>query len=188
MPTDGPIDGPTDGDDLVIFQKRVAGLSETALDRFVTRVQRTTGFKGEVNVFLTSSAQMKALNHRFLRKDQPTDVLSFPAEPGDRKSLRGEIAVSVEIAARNARILGHSSAEEIKILILHGMLHLRGYDHERDHGRMARRERQLRLALNLPAGLIERSATGKQPDSAPKVTRSRTLLRKKTAGKSGPAQ
>jgi probable rRNA maturation factor len=115
--------------------------------------------KGAVNVLLTTSAEMKSLNRRFRRKTQPTDVLSFPAEPGARKQLAGEIAISAEIAAQNALALGHSPAEEVKILVLHGVLHLRGYDHECDNGQMAKLEKQLRAKLHLPDGLIERVST-----------------------------
>jgi probable rRNA maturation factor len=143
---------------LVIFQKRVADLTEIALVRFLTRARRAARLQGVVNVLLTSSAEMKSLNRRFCRKDKPTDVLSFPAEPGTQKQFAGEIAISAEIAAQNARALGHSPAEEVKILVLHGILHLRGYDHECDNGQMARREEQLRAKLHLPLGLIERAA------------------------------
>jgi len=142
---------------MVIFQKRVAGLTESALDRFVTRARRAAGLKGVVNVLLTGSAEMKAFNRRFRKKNKATDVLSFPAAPEIRNQLAGEIAISVEIAAKNARALGHLPAEEIKILALHGMLHLSGYDHECDNGEMARREKQLRATLRLPLGLIERA-------------------------------
>jgi len=142
---------------LVIFQKRVPGLTELALDRFVARARSAAGLKGVVNVLLTSSTEMKSLNRRFRAKDKPTDVLSFPAEPGGRKQFAGEIAISVEIATKNARALGHLPAEEVKILALHGVLHLRGYDHECDNGQMARREEQLRAKLHLPLGLIERT-------------------------------
>ena len=144
---------------LVIFQKRVTDLTELALRRFVARARRAAGLKGGVNVLLTSSAEMKSLNRRFRGKDQPTDVLSFPAEPGAQEQFAGEIAISAEIAAQNARALGHSPAEEVKILVLHGVLHLRGYDHECDNRRMARREKQLRAKLHLPLGLIERTTT-----------------------------
>jgi len=144
---------------LVIFQKRVADLTELALRRFVARARRAAGLKGGVNVLVTSSAEMKSLNRRFRGEDKPTDVLSFPAEPDAQKQFAGEIAISAEIAAQNARALGHSPAEEVKILVLHGVLHLRGYDHECDNGRMARREKQLRAKLHLPLGLIERVTT-----------------------------
>jgi probable rRNA maturation factor len=142
---------------VVIFQKRVADLTELALSRFVARARRAAGLKGLVNVLLTSSAEMKSLNRRFRGRDKPTDVLSFPAEPGVQKRFAGEIAISAEMAAKNAWPLRHSPAEEVKILVLHGVLHLRGYDHECDNGQMARRERQLRAKLHLPLGLIERT-------------------------------
>jgi probable rRNA maturation factor len=142
---------------VVIFQKRVADLTELALDRFVARARRAADLKGTVNVLVTSSREMKSLNRRFRKKDKPTDVLSFPAEPGAQKNFAGEIAISAEIATKNARTLGHSPADEVKILVLHGILHLRGYDHECDNGQMARREKQLRAKLRLPIGLIERS-------------------------------
>jgi probable rRNA maturation factor len=102
---------------------------------------------------------MKSLNRRFRGKDKPTDVLSFPAEPEARKHLAGEIAISAEIATKNGFSLGHSPAEEVKILVLHGVLHLRGFDHECDNGQMAKREKQLRAILHLPDGLIERAST-----------------------------
>lgn len=150
---------------MVIFQKRVAGLTELALDRFVARALRSVGLRGGVNVLVTSSAEMRSLNRRFRSKNQATDVLSFPALP-EAKTRRlntryaGDIAISAEIAADNARSLGHSAGLEIKILALHGILHLRGYDHEHknDHGKMARREARLRRDFRLPVGLIERTA------------------------------
>ena len=142
---------------LVIFQKRVADLTSSALDRFVARARRAAGLKGIVNVLLTSNAEMKSLNRRFRGKDKPTDVLSFPAEPAARKQFAGEIAISAEIATKNARSLRHSPAEEVKILVLHGILHLRGYDHECDNGQMAMREKKLRAKLRLPLSLIERT-------------------------------
>ena len=154
--------------DLVIFQKRVASLTNLALDRFVTRARRAAGLKGTVNVLITTSAEMKSLNHRFRGKDKPTDVISFPAEPDAKNQFAGEIAISAEIATKNARSLGHSPADEVKILVLHGILHLRGYDHECDNGQMARREKQLRAKLHLPLGLIER--TDSRGDSRPRLS------------------
>ena len=157
---------------MVIFQKRVAGLTELALDRFAAHARRAAGLKGVVNVLLTSSAEMKSLNRRFLGSDKATDVLSFPAEPDAQKHFAGEIAISAEIASQNARALGHSPAEEVKILVLHGVLHLRGYDHECDNGQMARREKQLRAKLHLPLGLIERALIERATDE--RATSSRT--------------
>lgn len=153
---------------MVIFQKRVADLSELALDRFVTRARHAAGLKGTVDVLLTSSLKMKSLNRRFRDKDKPTDVLSFPAEPEFRKAVAGEIAISAEIATKNARDLEHSPADEVRILVLHGVLHLRGYDHERDNGQMAKREKQLRAKLHLPLGLIERTGIERPTKAAPR--------------------
>lgn len=143
---------------LVILQKRVVGLTALTLDRFVTRARRAVGLRRTVNILITSNEELQELNLRFRGKDQPTDVLSFPAQAGVKPPYAGDIAISAEIAAHNARALGHSAAEEVKILVLHGILHLRGYDHEHDNGRMARREEKLRRELRLPVGLIERNS------------------------------
>ena len=142
---------------MVILQNRVVGMTEQSMSRFVSRARRAAGLRGSVNVLVTSSRELRSLNRRFRGKDKPTDVLSFPALPAVRNAHAGDIAISAEIAAQNARALGHSAAEEVRILALHGLLHLRGYDHERDNGQMARREQKLRRALRLPAGLIERN-------------------------------
>jgi probable rRNA maturation factor len=82
-------------------------------------------------------------------------VLSFPAPPSP--DYLGEIAISWERAAEQAARYGHSAEQEIAILMLHGVLHLAGYDHETDRGRMARAESAWRRRLGLPDGLIERS-------------------------------
>ena len=112
------------------------------------------GIAGDVNISITSNREMQALNRRFRKKNKATDVLSFPSEtPG----IAGDIAISLEIAAENASELGHSLATEIEILILHGMLHLAGFDHEIDEGEMHERETALRQKLKLPVGLIERA-------------------------------
>lgn len=143
---------------MILFQRRVAELSEVALTRFLTSARQAAGLKGGVNVLVTSNAEMRSLNRRFRGIGKSTDVLSFPADAhGAEGKLAGEIAISAEIASENARELGHSAAEEVKILVLHGLLHLQGYDHERDNGQMAERERQLRAKLRLPVGLIERN-------------------------------
>ncbi len=116
-----------------------------------------------VNVLVTTSAELRLLNQRFLGIDQPTDVLSFPAQASVERQIRpiaGEVAISADIARDNAKRLGHSVANEVKILALHGILHLAGFDHERDRGEMARKEDQLRRQLKLETGLIERARTG----------------------------
>jgi probable rRNA maturation factor len=149
---------------LVILQKTVAGLSEDSLGRFVLRARKLAGLKGMANVQVTASRAVQALNRRFRNKNKATDVLSFPAsKPAilNKKTilLAGDIVISADIAAQNAVKLGHTAAEEIKILTLHGILHLAGFDHERDNGQMARRESELRQTLGLPVALIERAST-----------------------------
>lgn len=147
---------------LVILQKKVAGLSQSAMERFVLRARRVAGLRGNVNVLVTSNAALRILNREFRDKNKATDVLSFPVSATQtgswkRAALIGEIAISAEIALQNALHLGHSPAQEVKILTLHGILHLAGFDHERDNGEMARKEQKLRQALRLPVGLIERA-------------------------------
>jgi probable rRNA maturation factor len=149
---------------LVILQKSVPGLSEQGLVRFALRARRAVGLRGAVNVMIAGNPQLRALNRTFRGKNQATDVLSFPAalartSPG-KNGFAGDIAISADIAAQNAVRLGHSVAQEIKILMLHGILHLAGYDHERDNGVMAHKEAKLRRELRLPSGLIERVAKG----------------------------
>jgi probable rRNA maturation factor len=143
---------------MIVIRKRVAGLSAIALGRFVARAQRSANLRGSVDVLLASDRELCALNRRFRRKNQPTDVLSFPAGEGPRNGFAGDIAISVDIAKHNAKRLGHTPAEEIKVLCLHGLLHLAGFDHENDQGQMARKELSLRRRLGLVSGLTERSA------------------------------
>jgi probable rRNA maturation factor len=142
---------------VVIIQKRVAGLSEAALAKFLTRARGLTGLRGAVTVLVTSSRELQGLNRRFRGKNKPTDVLSFPAVPGLMPGFAGDVAICAEIAASNAGRFGHTVAEEIRILTLHGLLHLAGYNHEIDDGEMERKEARLRRSLGLPVGLIERS-------------------------------
>lgn len=144
---------------LVILQKKVAGVSEGTLERFVRRARATVGLRGTINVLVTGRAAMRTLNRQFRGKNKATDVLSFPSanQSGTKSNLAGEIAISADIALENSVRLGHPAAQEIKILALHGILHLAGFDHERDNGEMARKEMRLRQALRLPVGLIERA-------------------------------
>jgi probable rRNA maturation factor len=158
-------------DGLVILERKVAGVSAGSLERFVRRARRVTGLRGAVNVLLTTSAAVRRLNRRFRRKDKATDVLSFPAmllESSDRKrsALAGDIVISADVAAESAVALGHSPSEEVRILALHGILHLAGFDHERDNGEMARREAKLRRMLALPESLIERAQPARRASSA----------------------
>jgi probable rRNA maturation factor len=147
---------------VVVLKRRVAGLTETSLMRFVARAKQAVGLKGPVDVLVTSNAEVRSLNRRFREQDKPTDVLSFPGEPEAARDFAGDIAISAEIASQNARLLGHPVATEVKILALHGILHLRGFDHERDQGEMARLEQRLRRKLRLPIGLIERTESDRR--------------------------
>jgi probable rRNA maturation factor len=109
-----------------------------------------------MTVAVVSDARVRALNHRYRHKDRATDVLSFPAEePGHL----GDVVIAAGVAGRQARSAGHSLAVELRVLALHGLLHLLGYDHEDDDGRMARLERRLRRKGGLVEGLIERVGT-----------------------------
>ena len=171
-------------DTMIVFDKPVRGLSQAALSRFLSRARPTTGLRGPVNVWVTSSGKLRGLNRQFRNKDEPTDVLSFP-RLDESAEFAGDIAISADIARQNARLLGHTLAEEIKILALHGLLHLAGYDHERDGGRMAREECRLRRAFALPAALLERSGAPprlrvrkRSPESAARTNpRSRRAVR-----------
>jgi probable rRNA maturation factor len=106
-----------------------------------------------MTVAIVSDARVRALNRQYRRNDKPTDVLSFPS---DERGYLGDVVIAAGVAARQARAAGHSLATELRVLALHGLLHLLGYDHERDDGRMARLERRLRKRGGLREGLIER--------------------------------
>ncbi len=134
--------------------------SVRTLARFLTEAQTAVCLKGEVTVLLTTDAAIRKLNRQFRKKDKATDVLSFPAEGVGAEEIAGDLAISVPTALRQAVEQGHSLSTEIKVLILHGLLHLAGYDHESDSGKMARRERLLRARLGLSQGLIERTNVG----------------------------
>ena len=127
------------------------------LARFLAEAQAAVRLKGEVTVLLTTDAAIRKLNRQFRNKNKATDVLSFPADGIGAEEIAGDLAVSVPTALRQAIEQGHSLSTEIKVLILHGLLHLAGHDHEADTGQMARRERLLRARLGLPQGLIERT-------------------------------
>jgi probable rRNA maturation factor len=138
---------------MVIFDSAISTRSVSAaqLQRFALRAQKLAEVQGEVDILISNNQRLHDLNRRFRRKNKSTDVLSFPRPSG------GDIAISAQIALQNAQRYGHSVAIELKILVLHGMLHLAGYDHESDNGRMARAESRLRSQLKLPASLIDRT-------------------------------
>jgi probable rRNA maturation factor len=104
---------------------------------------------------VTNDEELRRLNREFLKHDYATDVLSFPAAQGAEEL--GEIAISIERAEAQAREHQHDVSEELRVLMLHGALHLAGMDHERDRGEMARAERKLREEFGLPDSLIART-------------------------------
>jgi probable rRNA maturation factor len=146
--------------------------SLSALRPFLRRARRAVPVAGQVSVWLTSDSALQQLNEKFLGKNHATDVLSFPALelPAQISSSRrrgssrthhpviaGDLAISLDTAARQAAQFGHPLLIELKILMLHGLLHLAGYDHAIDAGTMASREEQLRRRFRLPTALIARS-------------------------------
>jgi probable rRNA maturation factor len=117
--------------------------------------------RGALTIAIVPDARVHALNRRYRRKDKPTDVLSFPCDEGASRRGRGsrylgDIVIAAGVARRQARQAGHSFQTELRVLALHGLLHLLGYDHETDAGRMSRVERRLRAKGGLREGLIER--------------------------------
>ncbi|MGA3052847.1 MAG: rRNA maturation RNase YbeY [Candidatus Korobacteraceae bacterium] len=139
---------------MLLLVHELPDVRERALALFAGKAQRAVGLRGDVVIFVTCSEEMQKLNREYRGKDEPTDVLTFPSLS---PRVLGDIAISVEIAAANAAELGHSTEAEVKVLILHGLLHLAGYDHETDDGEMQTRETTLRRQLGLPVGLIERT-------------------------------
>ena len=141
---------------MTVFINQNRGRRYPGLRSFATQAKKKIGLEGEVNVLLTSNREMRVLNRKFRKKDKPTDVLSFPASEAVGG---GDIAISAEIASEQARRLGHTLEQELKVLLLHGLLHLAGYDHENDQGEMLRAERKLRAKFRLPGSLTERVPT-----------------------------
>ena len=138
------------------------GLSRSGLGRFMRVAQVAVGLRGEVDVLLAGDRTLRRLNREFRGKDKATDVLSFPAfasppEPSEgAPEHAGDVAISLETAQRQAAEHGHLLRDEVRVLLLHGLLHLAGMDHEVDGGEMAAREVELRVRLRLPSGLIAR--------------------------------
>jgi probable rRNA maturation factor len=139
----------------LLFQVATPGLSRRSVRAFVKRLEAEVAGGRAFCCMLAGDRELRRLNREFRKQDYPTDVLSFPAEQSSQGFL-GEIAISFETARQQALQFGHSLDEEIEILMLHGLLHLLGMDHETDRGRMLNAERKWRASLGLPAGLIER--------------------------------
>lgn len=133
------------------------GLSRAGLSRFLRTAQAAVGLRGEVEVLLAGDRTLRRLNREFRGKNKATDVLSFPAPEELQESYAGDLAISLETAQKQADEHGHSLRDEVRVLLLHGLLHLSGMDHETDEGEMAAREGELRRKLRLPSGLIARA-------------------------------
>jgi probable rRNA maturation factor len=146
---------------VIILEKAMRGVKQADLGNFARRVQKIAGIPGTVDVLIADNRRLRDLNRRFRGKNAPTDVLSFPHAEG------GDIAISAEMALENAGRYRHSPVAELKILILHGMLHLAGHDHENDDGRMERIEARLRAKLKLPSSLIGRDRSDQRTAAKP---------------------
>ena len=155
----------------VTFRRVPSGVRPLALKRFARRLQREISGGRAFDCLVTSDAELRRLNRDFRGKDYATDVLSFPSDRSltfaapmegavaNRRMPLGDIAISYQRARAQSREFGHDAEREIRILMLHGLLHLLGMDHEAEPdvpGPMARAEKRWRVRLGLPAGLIER--------------------------------
>ena len=129
-----------------------------ALRRFARELERRVVDGKTFHCLITSDREMQRLNHDFMGHDYPTDVLSFRGMDG--YGGLGDIAVSSERARAQAQAFGHEHLDEIRILMLHGVLHLSGMDHEHDGGEMDSAEQRWRAEFGLPATLIARVAGG----------------------------
>jgi probable rRNA maturation factor len=144
---------PSDGN-LILYRRAGTALPRRDIRAFADQLRDHVTGGRPFTCMITDDRELERLNRMFLGKDFPTDVLSFPsAGPG----ALGEIAISVQRAREQAEEHGHDVAQEVRILMLHGVLHLLGMNHERDRGSMARAEKRWRQAFDLPVGLIERS-------------------------------
>ena len=159
---------------VTVSDMRGRRVSAGGLARWLARIAPRQA-RGSVSIALISDAEMRRLNRAYRGKDASTDVLSFPVRRANRTVVRptprtgvrsalrtvtsdlGDLAIARGVARRQARTCGHSLDTELRILALHGLLHLLGYDHEGDDGRMARAEARLRRKAGLPEGLIERA-------------------------------
>jgi probable rRNA maturation factor len=138
----------------LLFHLATPGLSRRIARSFAKRLESEVAGGRAFTCLITDDPELRRLNREFRQKDYPTDVLSFPSAEPD--GFLGEIAISFEQAKSQAAEYGHPVGKEIEILMLHGVLHLLGMDHESDRGQMKRAESSWRAALGLPGGLIER--------------------------------
>ena len=151
-------DPPKRSDDpLVLYRGSGSRISRRGLLAFARSLRDEVAGGRSFQCLLTNDLELCRLNAQFLVKDSPTDVLSFPAsEAPPAAGCLGEIAISAERAAEQAAAFGHTPEEEVRLLMLHGVLHLLGFDHEKDRGAMAREESRWRSRFGLPQALTER--------------------------------
>jgi probable rRNA maturation factor len=149
----------------VTFRRPAADVRVRAIAAFAQKLEREVAKGRAFDCLITGDAELRRLNREFRGKDYATDVLSFPAAAPAQNSLArrratqhhlGDLAISAARARAQAKEFGHNTEQEVRILMLHGLLHLIGMDHEVDGGRMARAEKRWRRELGLPNGLIER--------------------------------
>ena len=157
-------------DPLITYRRKPAKLDTKSLQIFAELLRDRVARGREFHCRITNDAELQHLNAQFLGHDYPTDVLSFPCQPEARKTpvaagarassselALGDVAISLQRARAQARQWRHATEDELRILLLHGVLHLLGMDHETDSGKMRRAEMPWRRELGLPAGLIERA-------------------------------
>jgi probable rRNA maturation factor len=141
-------------DPLITFRRSPATLDVPGIESFAETLRARVARGREFHCLITGDAELRLLNRTYRSKDYATDVLSFPGEG----AYLGDMAISLARARAQARQYGHAIEDEVRILMLHGLLHLKGMDHESDSGEMARAELRWRKRLGLPGGLIERAA------------------------------
>jgi probable rRNA maturation factor len=144
---------------------RELGISQAGLGRFLRAAQMAVGLHGEVAVLLAGDRTLRRLNREFRGIDKATDVLSFPVGRTAQPGHAGDLAISLETALRQAQEQRHSLRDEVRVLLLHGLLHLAGMDHETDRGEMAELEATLRKKFGLKSGLIARAITANAKDA-----------------------
>lgn len=130
---------------VVVDRLRRRRADASRLRRVLRGAAVALGVRGELSLVLAGDRLLRRLNRDYRGKDRPTDVLSFPGDGGE--AGLGDVVISVETAGRNARGLGRTLGQELDVLALHGFLHVLGYDHETDDGRMDRLEGRLRRRL-----------------------------------------
>ena len=151
-------------DDIPLLFRTSRRIRRDDLRRFLGQVTRLVTRGRRIACVITGDTEIQRLNRRFRGRNSVTDVLSFPASvsappSGRDNSFAGDVAISADRARAQAAAHGHSIDEELRILMLHGALHLAGMDHETDSGEMARTEARWRKRLGLPDGLIERAGS-----------------------------